>query len=66
MMRRISCKWISDEVEMMVSNCKGKLELDGLVASEGRRSIDSVGSDYGSVQHDSRLDKMICLTSDSR
>ena len=43
----------------MVNSCKGMLRLCGLVASEGKRSIDSVCNDSGNVQCGSRLSRMI-------
>ena len=45
----------------MVGSYEGKPKLSDLVASEGRRSIVSVGSDFGNVQHDSRLGRTTCL-----
>ena len=46
-------------VGKVVDNFMGKLVPDDQVASEDRKSIGSVGSGFGSVQHDSRLSKMI-------
>ena len=37
----------------------GRLELDGPVANEGRRSIGSVGNGFDSVPHGNRLNRML-------
>ena len=60
-MRRISFEWIFDEVERRVDNYKGKPVPNDQVASGGRKSIGSVGNEFGNVQHDSRLSKRPCL-----
>ena len=59
-MRKIFFGRISDRVERRVDNYEGKPVPDDWVASRGRKSIDSVGSGSGSVQHDSKLSRMPC------
>ena len=39
----------------MVGSCEGMLRLCGLVASEGKRSIDSACNDFGNARCGSRL-----------
>ena len=55
---RIFFERIFDEVKRRVNNYEGRLVPDDQVASGGRRSIDSVGSGFGSVQRDSKLSRM--------
>ena len=62
-MRRISCKWIYDEVESVVCSCGGKPRLHDQVPNEGRKNIGNVCNDFGSVQCGGRLNRMICQTS---
>ena len=58
MTRFSSCKNVDEEVKMG-DNYEDRPGPDGQVASEGRRSIDSVGSGSGSVPHGNRLNKML-------
>ena len=59
-MRRIFSKRIFDEVKRGVNSYEGKPVPDDQVASGGRKSIDSVGNGFGSVQCDSKLSKTPC------
>ena len=62
-MRRISCEWIYDKVEKGVCSCRGKPKLYDQVPIKGRKNIGNVCNDSDSVQHGSRLSKMIHWTS---
>ena len=63
-MRKISCKWIFIVVERVVDNYEDMPRLNDWVANEGRRSIGSIDSDSGNVQHGNRLGRTTHLILD--
>ena len=58
MKRFFSCR-NNDKGVKMDSNCEGKLVPNDLVASGGKKSIGSVGNGFDSVQHGSKLDRIL-------
>ena len=59
MMRKISFRWIFDEVGSRFGSYEGKPVPDDQVASGGRKNIDNVGNGFDNVQRDSRSSRML-------
>ena len=61
MKRFFSCR-SDDKGVKRDGNCEGKPVPDDLVASRGKKSIGSVGNGFDSVQHGSKLDRILRQT----